>query len=155
MDEGYWPSSSFLCMIANDEIPLAGSAAGERNLKLLMDLTQDQDVSNRDWATMLLSQQDIDTPEVRQTLLRAAEDSNGDVRAEALEGLAMRNKQLARPLVERELRRNDCGYGTFEAARLIADPALVPALQDWAGRFERSTWNDLVSEAIAACEAAH
>jgi len=152
MDEGYWPSSDFLCMVANDEVPLTGSAAGEQNLRLLMEFTQDPDVSNRDWATMLLSQQEIDTPEVRQVLLRAAEDIDCDVRAEALEGLAERDKELAKPLVERELRGDDCGYGTFEAARLIADPSLLPALQAWTGRFEKASWNELVSEAIAACE---
>ncbi len=153
MEEGYWPSSDFLCMVANDEVPLTGSAAGEQNLRLLMEFTRDPDVSNRDWATMLLSRQEIDTPEVRQVLLRAADDSDCDVRAEALEGLAERDKELARPLVERELCSDDCGYGTFEAARLIADPSLLPALRIWNGRFEESSWNELVSEAIAACEA--
>lgn len=140
-------------MVANDEVPLAGSPAGEQNLRLLMEFTRDADISNRDWATMLLSQQEIDTPEVRQVLLRAAEDSDCDVRAEALEGLAERDKELARPLVERELRGDDCGYGTFAAARLIADRSLLPALRNWDGRFERSSWNELVSGAIAACDA--
>ena len=153
MEEGYWPSSGFLCTVANDEVPLAGNAAGEQNLRLLMKFTRDPDVSNRDWATMLLSQQELDTPEVRQVLQRAAEDSDCHVRAEALEGLAERDKELATPLVERELRGDDCGYGTFEAARLIADPSLLSALRNWNGRFEESSWNELVSEAIAACEA--
>jgi hypothetical protein len=153
MEKGYWPSSDFLCMVANDEVPLTGSAAGEQNLRLLMEFTQDPDISNRDWATMLLSQQEIDTPEVRQVLLRAAEDSDCDVRAEALAGLAERDTDLTRPLVERELQGDDCGYGAFEAARLIADPSFLPALRNWNGRFEESSWNELVSEAIAACEA--
>jgi hypothetical protein len=153
MEEGYWPKSDFLCMVANDEVPLVGSAAGEHNLRLLIEFTSDADVSNRDWATMLLSQQEIDTPDVRQALLRAAADSDCDVRAEALEGLAERDKELAKPLVERELRGGECGYGTFQAARLIADRSLLRDLRSWSGKFEEGSWNDLVSEAITACEA--
>ena len=140
-------------MVANDEVPLTGTVAGEHNLRLLIAFTRDPDVSNRDWATMLLSQQEIDTPEVRQALLLAAQDSDSDVRAEALEGLAERDKELARPLVERELSGDACGYGTFQAARLIAEPSLLNGLRSWSGRFEDASWNELVGEAIVACEA--
>jgi hypothetical protein len=150
--EGYFPKSDFLCRVANDEVPLIGSNAAEHNLRLLIGFTRDPDLSNRDWATMLLAQQDIDTPEVRQALLSAADDSDGDVRAEALQGLAERDKALARPLVERELGKDDCGYGTFEAARIIAHPSLLDGLRNWTGKFPEMSWNAVVREAIAACE---
>ncbi len=97
-----------------------GGTAAEHNLRLLIGLTRDPEVANRDRATMLLSQQEVDTPEVRQALLLAAEDTDCDVRAEALEGLAERDKELARPLVERELAADACGYGAFQAALIIA-----------------------------------
>lgn len=153
MEEGYWPKSDFLSMVANGEVPLTGTAGGEHNLRLLIAFTRDPDVSNRDWATMLLAQQEVDTPEVRQALLLAAQDADCDVRAEALEGLAERDKELALPLVERELSGDACGYGTFQAARLIAEPSLLPGLRRWSGRFEEASWDELVSEAIVACQA--
>jgi len=152
MNERYSPKSDFLCMVANDEVPLTGSIAADHNLRLLINFTCDPDVSNRDWATMLLAQQEIDTPEVQQALLSAAEDSNVDVRAEALQGLAARDRELARPLVERELGKDQCGYGAFEAARLIAHPSLLNGLRNWRGKFAESWWNGLVQNAIAACE---
>jgi hypothetical protein len=153
MNEGYWPKSDFLCMVANEEVSLTGSDTADHNLRLLIGFTGDPKLSNRDWATMLLAQQEIDTTEVRQALLAAANDSDGDVRAEALQGLAERDWEVAKPLVERELTKDDCGYGTFEAARLIAHPSLLDGLRRWTGRFTESWWNDLVEEAIAACEA--
>jgi len=152
MKDDYWPNSDFLGMVANDEVPLAGSDAAEHNLRLLIAFTRDPDVSNRDWATMLLSQQEIDTPEVRQALLAAAEDPDVDVRAEALEGLAQRDKELARPLVERELGRDECGYGAFQAALTIAHPSLLDGLRKWAGQFEETWWNSLVEDALTACQ---
>ena len=154
VQEGYRPTSDFLRMVANDEVPLTGSEWAEQNLRLLISFTRDLDVSNRDWATMLLAQQEIDTADVRQALLSAAEDGDVDVRAEALQGLAERDKQLALPLVERELARDECGYGALEAARLIAHPALTSGLRNWEGKFSESWWNDLVRDAITACEAA-
>ncbi len=153
MNEGYWPKSDFLGMVANEEVSLTGSDTAEHNLRLLIAFTRDPEVTNRDWATMLLAQQEIDTPEVRQALLAAANDSNGDVRAEALQGLAERDREVARPLVERELKTPECGYGAFEAARLIAHPSLLTGSRQWSGRFAESWWNDVVEQAIAACEA--
>ena len=66
MDEPYLPQSDFIWMAANDEVPLTGSDAAEQNLRLLIAFTRDPDVSNRDWATMTLAMQEIDTPEVRE-----------------------------------------------------------------------------------------
>jgi hypothetical protein len=77
------------------------------------------------------------------------------VRAEALEGLAERDKELARPLVERELAADACGYGAFQAALIIAHPSLLGGLRNWVGRFEETWWNDLVGETITACETGH
>ncbi|WP_143738315.1 lyase [Erythrobacter colymbi] len=154
MDDDYLPSSDFLCSIANGQVPLSGSNFAEQNLMLLISLTRDNDVSNRDWATMLLAMQEIDTPAVRSALLFAAEDTDSSVRAEALEGLAMRDKNLVLPLIERELSGEECALGTFEAARLAAHPSLLPRLRNWKSI---STLGPhmlaSISDAIAACEA--
>ena len=154
MDEHYIPKSDFIAMAADGQISLTGSDAADHNLRLLIAFTRDPDLSNRDWATMTLAMQDIDTPEVRKALLVAAEDSDVIVRAEALEGLAQRDKELALPLVERELQRPECGYGTFQAARLIAHPSLLVGLRGWSERGGASWIDDAISDAIVACEAA-
>ena len=95
MEDRYTPRSEFLNAVAADEVPLGGSEMGAANFQKLIAMTRDDDVSNRDWATMLLSQQEVDTPEVRDALLRAANDEVADVRAEAIEGLAQRDQDLS------------------------------------------------------------
>jgi HEAT repeat protein len=154
MDEPYLPKSDFIWMAANDEVPLTGSDAADHNFRLLIAFMRDADVSNRDWATMTVAMQEIDTPEVREALLAATEDSDAAVRAEALEGLAQRDKELALPLVERELRRDECAYGTFKAALLLAHPSLLDGLRTWAGQGGASWIDAEISDAIAACAAA-
>lgn len=154
MDDHYLPASDFIWMAANGDVPLAGGDAGDHNLKLLIAFTRDQDVSNRDWATMTLAMQEIDTLEVRDALLGASQDSDVDVRAEALAGLALRDTELALPFIERELRKTDCGYGTFEAARLTAHPLLLDGLRAWVNRGGTPSFDALINDAITACEAA-
>lgn len=150
--EGYTPKSDFLWMVVNDDVPLTGSNAADHNLQLLIAFTRDPDESNRDWATMLLAHQEIDTPEVRQALLDAADDSDAVVRGEALKGLAERDSELARPLVERELGKDECSIETFEAARRVAHPSLLENLRSWAGNSAESRCESAVQDAIAACE---
>lgn len=152
MEEGYTPTADFLVMVANKEIPLTGSDLADRNLRTLIAYTRDDDVSNRDWATMLLAQQEIDTPEIRQTLLSAAADEDACVRGEALQGLAERNAGMAIPLLRRELEQNDCAYATFQAARIVADPSLLKGLRLWVGRGGAPWIDDEITGAIAACE---
>ena len=154
MDEDYVPKSDFVWMAANGEAPLTGSDAAELNLQLLIAFTRDADVSNRDWATMTLAMQEIDTPQVRGALLAAAEDPDVVVRGEALQGLAQRDRELALPLVERELQLNDWAYATFEAAETIGHPSLLPGLHRWSGRTGASWIDDTIEDAIRACEAA-
>lgn len=154
MDEGYVPKSDFIWMAANGEVPLIGTDAADHNLRLLIAFTRDADVSNRDWATMTLAMQEIDTPQVREALLVAAEDSDAVVRGEALEGVALRDRELALPLVQRELMREECAYATFQAAGLLADSSLLDGLRKWVGRGGASWIDNEINEAIAACEAA-
>ena len=74
MNEPYLPKSHFIWMAAEGDVPLAGSPEGAANLALLIAFTRDPDVSNRDWATMTLAMQEIDTPQVREALIAAADD---------------------------------------------------------------------------------
>ena len=154
MDEPYLPKSDFIVMVANGEVPLTGSDLADQNLQLLISFMSDADVSNRDWATMTLAMQDIDTSIVRNALLAAAEDQDCCVRAEALEGLADRDRDMALPLLHRELMRDECGYGTFKAALSIAHPSLLAGLRKWRGRGGAPWIDDIIGDSIAACEAA-
>jgi hypothetical protein len=154
MNEFYQPASDFLVRVANGEVPLTGTEFAEHNLRLLIGYMGDADTSNRDWATLLLAGLDVDNAEVREALLKATQDQDTSVRAEALLGLAERDPVLALPLVERELEGSECGYGTFQAAHAIASPLLLDGLRKWAGQGS-SDWVDLeINDAISACEAA-
>jgi hypothetical protein len=101
---------------------------------------------------MTIAMQEIDTPEVRAALLAAAEDTDVVVRAEALQGLAQRDKELALPLVEEELLRDDWGYATFQAAEIIGHPSLLPGLRKWRRKTGASWIDETIEDAIRACE---
>jgi hypothetical protein len=99
MNDRYEPESDFLKAIIAEEVPLTGSAFANANMRQLIAMTRDSDVSNRDWATMLLASEEADTPEIRAALMVAAQDENDIVRAEALVGIAQRDRVSALPLV--------------------------------------------------------
>src|SRR3546814_19431412 len=92
-------------------------------------MTRDGDAVNRDWATLLLAQQNADTPEVRAALLRAAEDESDTVRAEAVLGVPQRDKALALPLLRSAMARKSISMPILAAAALAADPSLVADLR--------------------------
>ena len=152
MTERYEPASDFLKRVIAEEVPLSGSAAANTNMEKLVALTRDEDTSNRDWATMLLGSQDGDTPAIRAALLSAARDECASVRAEALAGIARRDKALALPLVAQALRGETASMAVFEAAELIADPALIDLLRPWAAASGDEWLDQLARDALAACE---
>lgn len=152
MTELYRPASDFLEAVAADEVPLFGSDFAAANFQRLIAMTRDEDRSNRDWATLLLSQQDVDTPEVREALTIAACDEDDVVRAEALLGLAQRDRELALPFVITALSGERACMPVFEAAALIADPSLVELLRPWAQSSDDDFLDKLAREALAACE---
>lgn len=152
MTKRYEPASDFLRAVAAEEVPLSGSNFAEANMRQLIAMTRDDDVSNRDWATMLLASEEADTPEIRDALLSAANDENGVVRAEALVGFAQRDRGLALPLVLKALSGEWAGMPLFEAAALVADPALVDVLRPWTEPSDDECLDKLAHEALIACE---
>jgi len=132
---------------------MSGGAFGEANLRRLIAMTRDPDRSNRDWAALLLSQQDLDTPEIRAALFAAARDEDEYVRAEALCGLAARDPALALPLLHEALAAGSVALPVFEAAALAAHPSLVEPLSAFAQPSDNDLIDHLVLEALAACEA--
>src|SRR5688572_17227576 len=127
MTERYEPPSDFLKMLIHDDSSLEGNMQ-DADLHALIVMTSDAHPANRDWATLLLAQQEIDTPEVRQALLRAADDEEYCVRAEAILGLAQREKALALPLLQRELSGESVCLPLLEAAIIVAHPSLAADL---------------------------
>ncbi len=149
----YEPPSAFLKSLIEDDARLTGADA-DSNLSRLIVLMRGEHPANRDWATLLLAQQDIDTAEVREALLGAAEDENDYVRAEAILGLAQRDKAVALPLIRRELGHERVAIPLFEAAELLADPSLVDDLRDFALTSDDASLDELANKALRACEAA-
>lgn len=152
MSERYEPPSDFLKALIADEVPLTGGSFADANLRRLIEMMRDDDLANRDWATMLLAQQEIDTPEVRNALLIAADDEDTVVRAEALLGLAQRDKALALPLVKAALLGKDACMSLFKAAETIADPSLVPFLNAWAELSGDKLLDGCAFDALTACQ---
>lgn len=152
MSERYEPPSDFLKAVAAEDVPLAGSALAEANLRRLIAMTRDPDPVNRDWATFLLAQEEVDTPEVREALLRAAEDEHVYVRGEAILGLATLDAALALPLLRRELGRESVSVMVLEAAALAAHPSLAEGLRAFAEPSGDDRLDALALEALRACE---
>ena len=152
MSERYEPPSNFLKALIADEVPLTGGTFADENLRHLIEMTRDNDLANRDWATTLLAQQEIDTPEVREALLNAAGDEDNVVRAEALLGLAQRDKALALPLVKAALLGDVACMPLFEAAETIADPSLVPFLNAWTEPSGDKFLDGCALDALVACQ---
>lgn len=151
MAERYEPASDFLKAVIAEEVPLSGSDFADANMQRLISLTRDDDLSNRDWATMLLASQEADTPEIRKALLSAANDANDIVRAEALVGIAQRDRALALPLTLLALSGEQVSMAVFEAAALIADPALVDALRPWTEPSDYEWLDELARKALVVC----
>ena len=144
----YQPNSDFLKSVIADDIPFVGEFGG-KNLDRLIGFTEDIDRSNRDWAMLLLSQTEFDTPQVRCALFRGATDCDSDIRCEAILGLAQRNVPDAKLLVEKLLREEVVGMMAVEASGFVADSDLLPILEEL-----RSWWDvdpELLGGAIAAC----
>ena len=150
MSERYEPPSDFLMLAINEDVAFTGGEHADANLRRLIQMTRDRHPANRDWATLLLAQQDLDTPEIRQTLLLAAEDENDHVRGEAILGLAQRDQALALPLLQRELLRETVALQMFEAAAIVAHAVLAPLLE----AFTEPSGDQFLDEvALAAFEA--
>ncbi|MBV1687609.1 lyase [Novosphingobium sp. G106] len=152
MQAGYEPSSPFLVQVLNGEVPLVGSEFAAENLRRVISFVADEDNANRDWAALIIGDLDLDTPAIRAALIAGAEDPVERVRAEAIRGLAHKDRGLALPFVQRALTRSRVMANIFEAAAIVAHPSLVEPLKRFALRSENDGVDALLAEAIAACE---
>lgn len=152
MVDRYEPPSDFLKAVAAGNVALSGGELADANLRRLVEMTCDEDRANRDWATFLLAQEDVDTTIVRQALLKAAGDSDDFVRAEAVYGLARRDPSVALPFVQEALRTDCVEVPILEAAELCAHPSLIEDLRKFAEPSDSPYMDGLVADALLACE---
>lgn len=151
MEERYTPPSDFLQAVINEEVPFGEHDFGEKNLARLITMTQDPDLANRDWATLLLSQLGIDRLDVREALINAATDESPAVRAEAILGLAQLDRSVALPLVKKELKGELVNMPLLEAATIVADAALIEDLEAFTAPSDNKILDQMVADAINAC----
>lgn len=84
--------------------------------------------------------------------MRAAHDEDEAVRAEAMLGLAHRDRELALPLVKRALAATSVMPSLLEAAALIAHLSLVEDLREFAQPSGDDFLDQLAIRALTACE---
>jgi HEAT repeat protein len=103
----------------------------ERAVRALIGLSSDVDCDVRNWATFGLGTQiECDSPAIREALAARLDDADQEIRGEALVGLARRRDSRTRAALLHEWERSKIGILSLEAAELLADPALEPALRE-------------------------
>ncbi|UZK64940.1 lyase [Sphingomonas sp. M1-B02] len=127
--EGYRPPSAFLRDLIRRELPLSGGPTEDWRAAKLISLTRDADAANRDWALCLLQQSSLDTPEVRAALVAGMDDPHHEASLEALIGVAVRDRVTALPRVAALLEGEWISSMVLEAAAIVADASLMPALE--------------------------
>ena len=130
---------------------LAGSE-DDLGIDLLIGLSEDTDAEVRDWATFGLgSLCERDDAALRAALRARLDDAEPSVRGEALLGLARRGDDVSEAL-ELELRGDEVGALAVEAAEVLADPGLLPALRELEEWWDPA--DEVLARAIASCRAA-
>ncbi|MBB4950305.1 hypothetical protein F4556_005840 [Kitasatospora gansuensis] len=99
-------------------------------IRALITLTRDEEPEVRNWATFTLGfQAETDSPAIRAALRDRVADGCADVREEGIRGLARRRDPRAVPLLLELLGDPEGAHNlTFDAARLMGAPELLPAL---------------------------
>jgi hypothetical protein len=98
-------------------------------VRALIQLTRDVDPEVRNRATFALGWQvAVDGVDVRAALWERTSDTYDEARAEGIRGLARRRDPRAVPLVAELLLEGEAHLFTFDAARFLAAPELVPLL---------------------------
>jgi HEAT repeat protein len=125
-----------------------------RAVACLIALSADPEAYVRDWATFGLAVQiDTDTPALREALHARLHDPDGNTAGEAMVGLARRkDARVIAPLLA-VLQTGAVGSLPLEAAAELADPLLLPALEQLQAQWgNNQDWPyQLLQEAIVAC----
>ena len=96
----------------------------------LVELSRDQAIPVRDWATFGLGTQiELDTPSIRAALKARLHDTDTETRCEAIMGLARRKDPGVMSALLLELARDDVITLAVGAAAEYGDPSLIPHLE--------------------------
>jgi HEAT repeat protein len=97
----------------------------------LVILSADQNLDTRSWATFSLgSMCECDSTAIREALVTRLSDSDDEVRAEAMVGLARRRDARAAEAILTELGRDDVLNLAIEAAEEMPRPEFLPRLEE-------------------------
>lgn len=107
-----------------------GGREDPASLHALVDLSGDDDLQVRDWATFALGTLcDADGPEIRAVLFNRLSDADREVRGEAMRGLARRGDSRAAVAILRELEAEEVLDLAVEAAQHLPSPDFLPHLE--------------------------
>ena len=127
----------------------------EKAIAGLIVLGRDADRNVRNWATFALAQlTDMDTPELRQSLMLRLTDKDAEIRGEALIGLARRGDLRVLEALEKELAGEFHGAWAIEAAGHLKLPRLRLWLKKLKSRLstdDLAAFGDEIDQAMAAC----
>jgi HEAT repeat protein len=130
----------------------------DRAVAILMELSADADVKVRNWATFGLGLvEEVDTPAIRAALWARVADENDEVRAEALDGLALRgDRGIVEPLVQEIAAVEDEMWpplyrAAVEAGTRLGDPRLYETLVRLRTFATTSKIDEELEEAIKNC----
>lgn len=102
-----------------------------RAISSLIKLSRDSDHDTKNWAMFGLgSQTDLDSPEIRHALIDGLNESDSEIRGEALVGLAKRKDPRAYNAILKEWEMEDISILSLEAAEELGDPNLLQGLYD-------------------------
>ncbi len=102
----------------------------------LLRLTHDSDDKTRDYATCALHSSGHDTPEVHARFWELLDDPDGNVCGEAARGLAKAGDKLLAPRLAQLLEENYDLHYLYDAAEILGDPALLPAIKEAAEKWK-------------------
>lgn len=126
------------------------------SIDALLRLAKDDSDAVRDWATFGIgSIQEVDNPKVRDLLWANLQDTDEDVRGEALVGLAIRKDEGIIPVLL-ELLDTNCRVFELTAAESVASPLLLERLNTIKDSVTNengigSYWYGRLLDAIDAC----
>jgi HEAT repeat protein len=121
------PSQAVRCALAYT----LGGRSDDLACDALVILSADQDLDTRNWATFSLgSMCECDSTVIREALVTRLSDSDDEVRAEAMVGLARRQDARAVAAVLTELGREDVLSLAIEAAEEMPRAEFLPRLEE-------------------------
>jgi HEAT repeat protein len=120
------PSEDIRCALAY----ALGGRSDDQACEALVTLSADRDLDTRNWATFSLgSMSECDSTVIRDALVTRLSDTDSEVRAEAMLGLAKRQDVRAAEAILAELAREDVLSLAIEAADEMPRSEFVPRLE--------------------------